>query len=98
MQAQNKILGIILAGAATLALTAFVSMPNQKSSYQIIDIKDVYDVNADRTDTYMDATDDDQYEVHVRSTGAPFEVQRNGGYVNHRFENALHYKRSRANR
>ncbi len=98
MHALNRTLGIIIAGAATLALTAVISMPNQESSYQIIDIKDVSFVSAGHADTYLDAIDDDQYEVHVRSSASPLELKSGGGYINHGFENALHYKRSRANR
>ncbi|KAB7613406.1 hypothetical protein F9L33_12470 [Amylibacter sp. SFDW26] len=98
MHALNKTLGIVIAGAATLALTAIISIPNQKPSYQIIDIKDVSFVNAAHSDTYLDASDDDQYEVHVRVSKSPFEVKSGGGYINHGFENALHYKRSRANK
>lgn len=84
MHAINKTLGIIIAGAATLALISAISLPDQKPSYQVFNTK-----AKPYLSTSLSASDDDQYEVHVRSSTAPFESRSGSSFITHGFENAL---------
>ncbi len=93
MQARNKTFGIIIAGTATLALTALFTTENRAIDYQVFSIEDVSFVNAAEAYTDEDAFNDDQYEVHVKSNSAPFEQTSNFGFITHGHENALRYKR-----
>jgi|GEM_PF-4960609 len=92
MHAYNKTLGIIIAGAATLALTAFIVTPDQEPKYQVFDIKDTYYLSSSVAAATNDAIDDDQYEVHVRATAEPFKAKSSSSFITHGFENALRKK------
>ena len=89
MQANTKILGVVVLGMAVFALTFGVdtSASQQAKAYTSVPITEIETVSAPRRDDHSHI--DDQYEVFVKPEPKGHVLHQPKGYISHGFENAL---------
>jgi hypothetical protein len=89
MQANTKILSLVVLGMAVFALTlgGDPSTSQQAKAYGSGQIMEIETGAAPRRDDHSHI--DDQYEVFVKPAPKGYAVHQPKGYISHGFENAL---------